>query len=247
MRQINKLAGLVLAVSFLSAGTLPAQEGEGVWYRGLVAPSEVIEVSSQVPGIIDRVTVERGDRIAKGKVLAELRAGVEKAQVELAEARLEFGRRKVERNRELYEKQLISIHEKDEMETEVRIRELQLKEAEERLALRTIRSPVTGVVVERYLGSGEYVGDEGAIMKIARIDPLNVELVVPAERYRTIDQGMTVRIRPQDPLGGSYQGRVVIVDEVIDAASSTFGVRVRLPNPGHRIPAGINCQVGFSE
>ncbi|MFP4039918.1 MAG: efflux RND transporter periplasmic adaptor subunit [Desulfosudaceae bacterium] len=219
-------------------------EGEDGLYRGLVAPSEAIEVSSQVPGIIERVAVERGDRIKEGQVLAELKSGVEKAQVDLARARLEFGQRRVLRNKELYQKQLISIHEKDEMETEVRIMEFQLQEALENLDLRTIPSPVAGVVVERHLGPGEYIG-EGSIMKIARIDPLNVEVVVPAADYGSIRRGMKARIMPDDPPGGTYQGRVVIVDEIIDAASGTFGVRVKLPNPGHRLPAGLNCRVEF--
>ncbi|MFO8048388.1 MAG: efflux RND transporter periplasmic adaptor subunit [Desulfosudaceae bacterium] len=246
MWKVMAMFCMALWLCLQAAVPVIAEEGEKTLHRGLVEPSEVIEVSSQVPGIIKRVTAKRGDRVEKGQVLARLRAGVENARVELAKARLEFARRKVERNRELYEKQLISVHEKDEMKTEVRIMELELKEAREKFDLRTIRSPVTGVVVERYLGPGEYIG-EGAVMKIARIDPLNVELVVPAELYGTIDRGMTAQIMPQEPLEGKYQGRVVIVDEVIDAASGTFGIRVKLPNPGHRLPAGVNCRVRFSD
>ncbi len=44
------------------------------------------------------------------------------------------------------------------------------------------------------------------------------------------------------PVGGSYPAKVVIVDQVIDAASGTFGVRVELPNPKLELPAGLKCQ-----
>lgn len=235
---------MLLSVLAFQPSVVAEEDPIGVYYRGLVEPSEVIEVASQVPGIIEKVFVERGDRVKKGQVLVTLKAGVEKAQVDLAEAKLEFGRRKVLRNEKLREKQLISIHEKDEMETEVRLMEIQLQEARERLNMRTISSPVTGIVVERYLGPGEYVG-EGSIMKIACVNPLNVEVVVPATVYGTINRGMKAEVLPQNPPGGSYQGKVVIVDEVIDAASGTFGVRVQLPNPNYRLPAGISCQVRF--
>ena len=244
MKKAIVVSGLVLALTILAGGTAWSAEGGGLFHRGLIEPSDVIEVSSQVPGIIEQVPVERGDRIRQGQTLAVLKSGVETAQVELARARLDFGKRRVLRNQELYEKQLISIHEKDEMETEVRIMELQLREALERLELRTIASPIQGIVVERHLGPGEYIG-EGSIMRIARIDPLNVEVVVPVEYYGSIEKGMKAEVRPEEPLGNSQQGMVVIVDEVIDAASGTFGVRVRLPNPGHRLPAGLNCQVRF--
>ncbi len=212
--------------------------------RGLLEPSEIVELSSQAPGIIEEVLVDRGDRVKKGQILVRLQAGVEKAAVDLAVARLEFGKRKVQRNEELYQKQLISIHDKDEMETEVRLTELQLRDATEKLKLRTIASPVDGVVVKRKLSPGEYVG-EGSIMTIARVDPINVEIVVPVAMYRKIRTGMLAEVRPEAPAGGIYRGKVVVVDEVIDAASGTFGVRVELPNPDHRISAGLNCTVRF--
>ncbi len=212
---------------------------------GLLEPNEVVEVGTQVPGILAEVTVERGDRVRRGQVVAHLKSGVEKAAVELARARVAFGKRKVERNEELHRKQLISVHEKDEMETELEISVLQLREVTERLKLRTIESPIDGIVVERFGAPGEYVGEEDPIVKIARIDPLNVEVVVPVDRFGTIKKGMHSEVRPEAPVGGVYRCRVVIVDQVMDAASGTFGVRLELPNPSHKLPAGLNCKVRF--
>lgn len=244
MRIIVIIVFFALFIGFPAAPQASPGEEEGLYHRGLVLPSEVIEVSSQVPGIVENVFVERGDRISEGQPLVVLKSGIERAQVDLATARLDFGRRRVLRNEELHQKQLISIHEKDEMETELLIMEIQLRDAQERLRMRTISSPITGVVVERHLGPGEYIG-EGSVMKIARIDPLYVEVIVSSIFYGSIKRGMKAEILPADPPGGFYQGVVVIVDEVIDAASGTFGVRVELPNPGHHLPAGVNCQVRF--
>lgn len=212
--------------------------------EGLIEPAELLQVSSQVPGILEEVAVERGDRVEKDQVIARLKSSVERAQVELARARVEFGRRKTVRNEELYQKQLISIHDKDEMETELLISELQLQEAAARLDLRTIRSPVQGVVVEPFKGKGEYIG-EGPILSIARIDPLNVEVIVPVARLGEIKKDMKAQVRPFPPVAGVFAARVVLVDQVIDAASGTFGVRLELPNPDHRLPAGLRCKVRF--
>ena len=213
-------------------------------FEGLIEPSEVVEVSSQVPGILDEITVERGDRIKTGQVIARLVSGIEKAAVDLALARVEFGKRKVQRNEDLYQKKLISVHDKDEMETELKITQLQLREAEEKLKLRTIRGPIDGVVIERLLSPGEYVG-ENAIMTIARIDPLYVEVVVPVEKFGRIAKGMRAVVIPELPIRGRYVAEVIIVDRVIDAASGTFGVRLELPNSGYKLPAGLKCKVFF--
>jgi len=50
---------------------------------------------------------------------------------------------------------------------------------------------------------------------------------------------------PEQPIGGSYTAQVQVVDLTVDAASGTFGVRLTLPNPGNRIPAGVKCRARF--
>jgi RND family efflux transporter MFP subunit len=212
--------------------------------EGLIEPSELVQFSSQVPGILEQVNVERGAMVHRGQVLAQLKSGVESAAVKVAEARVEFGKRKAMRNKELYIKQLISIHDKDELKTEIQLAELELEEVRERLALRTIISTVDGVVVERSGAPGEYVGEE-PFLTVAQLDPLNVELVVPVEYFGMIKLGATAQVQLEAAVGGVHHAKVVIVDQVIDAASGTFGVRLELPNPQLNLPAGLKCQVVF--
>lgn len=139
---------ILILIGLISAYTATA----GAEYLdGLIEPKEVVEVSSQVPGILDEVPVRRGDRVRKGQILARLKSRFDQVNVDLAIAQLEFSKRRAERNKELFKKEMLSAHEQDEMETEIEIAELQLKQARERLAMRTIRSPVDGVVVERAL------------------------------------------------------------------------------------------------
>lgn len=212
----------------------------------LLEPSSRVEVASEVPGVLDDVLVERGMAVRRGAVLARLRSGVEEAAVSLARAKAEFGARKSTRNSELAAEEMISTHEKDELETEAMISKLELREAEERLSMRQILSPVDGIVVERHKAAGEYVGSE-PVFTLVRVDPLYVEVVAPASRYGTIRKGMVAEVRPEQPVGGAFKARVAIVDPVIDAASGTFGVRLTLPNPRNSLPAGLKCSVSFEQ
>lgn len=213
-------------------------------FEGLIHPSEIVKVSSQVPGILEEVSVERGDVVAKGQTLARLKSGLERVAVDLARTNLEFLRRKKGRNVEMGRKQLISANDLDELETEQKKAEHQLADAEERLKAKTITSPIHGVVAERMMAPGDYVG-EAPILKLARLDPLKVEVVVPVRRYGSIRTGMRAEVRPEQPVGGVYTGRVTIVDRVIDAASNTFVVRVDIPNPSLKLPSGLRCRVRF--
>jgi multidrug efflux pump subunit AcrA (membrane-fusion protein) len=121
-----------------------------------------------------------------------------------------------------------------------------LARAVEILNQRTIRSPINGVVVERKLGPGEYAFDQAHLVTVSQIDPLNVEVFVPLSQFGKIKPGMQGEVYPEDPVGGTYLATVTIVDQVFDAASSTIGVRLELPNGDYRLPAGLKCTIRFA-
>lgn len=241
---------------------------ETVEYDGLIEPYEVVNIGTPADGIVAKVLVDRGSPVALGQVLVELESSVERAVMEKAKAmatfqaeinltqtQLAFANRVNDR---IIGLTAISDHEKDQAATEIlltryrleKAREnhalarLELKRAEAVLGLRWIKSPISGVVVERYVSSGEYVGNQ-PLLRLAQLDPLRVEVVVPAQMFRKIKPGMTATIVPELPEYGEHTATVTIVDEVIDSASSTFGVRLELPNSEQRVPSGLKCLVRF--
>lgn len=235
----------------------------------VIEPSEIAEVASSVNGIIARMLVDRGDWVESGQVIAELEASVEQATVALAraqaestasikarEARVDLAGKQLERVRELSSSQSIAARVLDEAETDLAVEELALDQAREdrriaglelaraqaNLRLRTIRSPVTGVVVRVYTSASESVEDR-PIMQIAQIDPLYVEAIAPVEQFGSIRDGMTLTVFPEEPIGGQLTATVALVERVIDASSGTFGIRLELPNPEGKIPAGLRCRL----
>jgi RND family efflux transporter MFP subunit len=242
MRKDASLLLLATVFAVFGLGGATAQRAES--HEGMMEPHVTVSVASQVSGILEEVLVQRGDVVTKGQVLATLRAGVEKADMEQAAALLDFNRRKLLRNNDLFAKGNISANDEDEIETEIKKDEAILHQVTAKLEMKTIRSPVDGVVVKVDLTAGEYVGEK-PIMTIAQIDPLNVEVIVPVSEYGTIKKGMSAEVRPEHPVGGVYTGKVTIVDRVVNAASGSFGVRVELPNPNLAIPSGLKCDVKF--
>jgi multidrug efflux pump subunit AcrA (membrane-fusion protein) len=105
-----------------------------------------------------------------------------------------------------------------------------------------VRSPFRGVVVERFVNAGERVEDK-PLLRLAMLDPLRVEIVMPASRWGSVAVNQSLSVVPELPGAGSMAARVTHVDKIIDAASNTFRVRLSLPNPGNRLPAGARCKV----
>ncbi|WP_158537642.1 efflux RND transporter periplasmic adaptor subunit [Bradyrhizobium sp. MOS003] len=132
-----------------------------------------------------------------------------------------------------------------EAQANLRIALLEVLRAEEVLKLRSVRSPIDGVVAERNLLGGEYAYDQAPIMTIAQINPLNVEVFVPIALYGTIKVGMEAAVTGEAPVSGRYVAKVEVIDPLIDARSGTFGIRPLLPNPDNKLPAGLRCKVEF--
>lgn len=237
----------------------------------LIEPKMVVSVASEARGVVSDIHVDRGDLVRKGQIVAGLESSLQQAAVKVARARAEseaaikanqarvkFGERKLKRTQELAADGISPLSELDEAETEKllaelalveaqedqRIAKLELERAEAELRLRTLRSPVSGVVVERLLSPGDLAGPD-PVLKIAQIDPLHVEVFAPISYLGKITTGMKATVRPEGPVKGKHTARVTVVDRVVDAASGTFGVRLELPNPRYRLPAGLKCQVSF--
>jgi RND family efflux transporter MFP subunit len=260
---------LCAATALLPTGAALAAE-----YDCMIEARQSVEIRSPVEAVIESVKVRRGDLVNRGQVLVTLESGPERAalalaqsrarmqgEIKSAEARVGIAEKKTRRAEELFKQNFTSAHARDEARAELelaveelrrardnqRLSELEAARAAEVLALRTIRSPLDGVVVEVLLKPGEFgaISFKDPILKLAEIHPLHVEVVLPVSAYGQVRAGQSATVRPEAPVGGEYPTKVKLVDRVLDAASGTFGVRLELPNRQHKLPAGVRCRVEF--
>ncbi len=267
---MKKLIALLTLISSLGSFSLAAAAPPAE-LDCLVKPEMYIELSSPVDTTMKAMLVKPGDFIEIGQPLVQLESSVERAKVKLARQKVastsEIGRLKVQlryaklnnkRMIELFAKKSVSQFEKDKSDTEVALAEFDLAKAKDKrkiarldlelaliqLELKTIKSPINGVVIDSYATVGESVADR-PIMKLAQIDPLRVELIAPTEYFGLILSGMEVEIQPERPANRTYKATVTVVDQLIDPASGSFTVRMALPNPGDQLVGGVNCMASF--
>jgi RND family efflux transporter MFP subunit len=193
---------------------------------------------------VERVSVSVAHGRAQG--LGELRA---------AEANAELARQKLARAKDLADKEFISSQALEQARAEAQVADNRLVQAREQrdiyarehdlaraqLGLRTIRSPSSGVIADRYLSPGERV-EEKPMFRVAVVDPLRVEVVLPASMFPDVRKGMAMRITPEFPGAQPRLAQVALVDRLIEGASNTFRVRLALPNANYALPAGLRCK-----
>lgn len=237
----------------------------------VVQPSEVIDLGSSVSGLISHISFDRSDFVKIGDVVAQLESSVEIADarlsaeqaqtntaINLRKAALTLGYKTKKRNEGLMNKSLISAQEIDKLDTDIRIAELNLalEKENKRLAQiasartnallerRKVKSPINGFIVDRYKAVGERSNDD-PILRIAQLDPLHIEVIIPSLHFSKITTGMQATVRHRNDKTTAYQATVERIDKVLDAASGTFGVRLTVPNPDYKIPAGVLCSLEF--
>jgi len=251
----------------LAAASAPVAHAQAL--DCMIQPHQVVQVGSPVPGVIEQMLVERGDRVSLGQPIIQLQAHVERAalavareravgsgEVRIATSSQELARRELQRAQELYDQNFVSKTYLDKARAESGVAGGRADQAQERRKLasrevelataqleqRTIRSPISGVVVERFMSPGEYV-DQKPMLRLASVDPLRVDVLVPAVAFGQVETGMVGKVVPELLNQAEHQALVKSVDRVIDAASNTFRVRLELPNPAAAIPAGLRCKV----
>lgn len=265
------LLGPTLLPAFAGMAARAAEKPRAT-FDCVMHPALKIKLGSPMRGLLARVVVERGDFVTRGTLIAELGSSVEKATVELNRVRaqntaniearladLALGRKRLKRTGELVRRRVVPLDRLDERRAQVAVAQANLKQARgnQRLARlehkraiailerRRITSPIDGVIIERLLYQGEFVSQEAHIVTIAQIDPLHVEAFIPTRYFFRVRKGMKASVKPKGPVRRRLEAKVIVVDQVFDAASGTFGVRLRLPNPKNKMPAGLRCEVTF--
>lgn len=238
----------------------------------VIDASETVKIGSPIPGVFEEVLVNRGDSVKQNQIIARLESSVETttvalnrfraestAKIDAQQQRVALANARLERSTQLVKNKIESQDKYEERradaavamqdllreEQERRLAQFELERSEALLRQRTIRSPVEGVVVEKKLSAGEYIHQEGYVVTVTRLHPLYVETFPPTSTYGQITIGMTATVRPDAPIGGSHSATVSVVDRVFDPSSSTYGVRLTLPNLDRALPGGQRCKVAF--
>lgn len=237
----NHLLTMLALISLPALGI--AQENNDIEATScLVDPGRSSTMSSEVPGIIDEIRVDSGDRVEKGDTLFTLKRDVEEASLELENTRAQYARRTLQRNQRLIEKGILSESERDQISTELSLARLQANQAQAQLNEMVGEAPFDGVIASVESEEGEFI-DNAPILELVQLDPLRIDLVMPLEAFNRYEIGDELDIHLAAPVEKAVSAEIERIDSVIDPSSGTFGIRLRIDNHADEYPAGISCRL----
>ena len=214
-------------------------------FEGLVEPYREVNLSSTVQTFITDMHVREGALVKSGDVLVQLYSRSEElelARIGLAKERREFENRGAQN---LYAEELISEDEAMEKEIELQLSQLQYDIVEERLALRSLKAPISGVVVERFYEEGEMVAIGEPILRLVDISTIYVSAYMTVEEARFFPVGALVGLTFSELSDevDTLEGKIDFIDPRVDPASGLMEVRVIAKNPERIVKPGLRAAI----
>lgn len=202
-----------------------------------------VTLSPETGGEIKELALRAGSRFAKGDVLMRLDTVDAELAIDVVHTRLLEAKRQAERARQLRANKVASVANVDDAENTLQRMEIELKQAEEALAKRTLRAPFDGVAGIPKVELGDRVTPTTAIATLDDRSELLVEFDIPELYHTRVETGMTITARTPSLADKIFTGSIDQIDSRVDPGNRSVAVRAVLPNKDDLLRPGMSFAV----
>ena len=258
-------AATATPIPSISLGATEISASSQVKASAVVVPTQESRMSFVISGLVEAVTVKEGDRVQAGQALVKLdQAG--QALVKLDTTELEFDiaaakaaltaaeldaqirrQRKKEFDFNKFNFVYVSSPGEKIQAADAKVDQMQsaLEEAKASLAQGTLTAPFEGTIVEVDVSAGEYVQPGQVIIKLAKLDTLQIETTDLSElNIAAVKIGQPAAVSVE-ALGKDFPGRVTAISPISDTIGGdvVFKVTIRLNEQPKELLWGMSADV----
>jgi cobalt-zinc-cadmium efflux system membrane fusion protein len=201
-----------------------------------------VHVVPRVGGIVESVSINAGDKVRKGQVLAvvssqsiaDLRSDFLAAQKKVGLARSTYVREK-----QLWEEKISAEQDYLQAQHDLQNAEIELGRIQQKLGALgagskgqtryDIRSPIDGVVTAKQISQGQVVGEADSVFEVADLSSVWVEMSIYAKDINTVKAGQTVAVSAS-AFDAESIGTITYIGALVGQQSRTAMARVVLDN-----------------
>jgi membrane fusion protein (multidrug efflux system) len=225
----------------------------GPLLSGELRPEREATVRAQVGGSLLDVRVDQGQPVREGAVLARIEAAaIRDAQasaqsgVQSAEQALQMATREAQRTEMLVKGGALAERDLEVARNAVTAAQAQLAEARARLAAATtqlnytfIRAPITGIVSNRAVNTGDVVTNGTALFTVIDPSSMRLDASVPSDALAALRVGAPVHFQVRGYPDQTFDGRIARISPIADPATRLVPIFVTIPNTKGRLVAGL--------
>ncbi len=224
---------------------------------GTLKANEEVIVSSEIDGILKRITVTEGSKVGRGMLIAEVNetdyrlevkraeAALRQTEASLANAKLEF-----ERKDALYKEQLVTRQQYDDVTARLAVADGDVERARaalalarEKLAKTKIYAPMGGAVKEKRATAGDYVRNGAPLVFLIQTDPLKLNFSIIEKDVGKIRTGQDVRFRVDSFPEKEFTGVLKNIYPHLEEKTRTLQAEALVANAQQLLKPGLFTRV----
>jgi membrane fusion protein (multidrug efflux system) len=204
------------------------------------------DIITRVTGIIEELTIEEGDYVEKGQVLAKVDARRYQLSLDKAEAELASLKQELQRSLSMLKKKLISAQSLDKLKYQhqaaLAARELAALDLQDSQVI----ASMSGYISQRYVKAGHFTQGYQKLFHI--VDPAQLQAVVylPEHQLSQINIDQTAVLSFSARKNKVFQAKVRSISPVIDSRSGTFKVILTIDNTQKQLMPGMFAQIAIT-
>lgn len=216
---------------------------------GSTAAVQGVTVSTDEPGIVQKIAFESGQAVREGDLLVQLEVSQEEAQLRSAEAQMRLAQANLLRQENLLKSRVSSQADYDSVKAQYDQAVARVQEVKALINKKTIRAPFGGVLGIRAVNLGQYLQSGAQVAPLQSLDPIYVNFWLPQQNLGQIGAGQNVRVHADGLPDVEFEGKINAVDSVVDEATRNVRVQATLPNPKGLLRPGmfVNTEVPLAE
>jgi len=207
-----------------------------------VDSDHMVDIYPMTMGIIEKILHDEGDTVKKGDVLAVL--DDREAAINEEKARLNYqqGSREFERQKEIFEREMLSKDEFDRQKFNLETARLDWEQKKLLLSYTRITSPIDGVVSKRYIKVGNKINTSQLAFSVVQIREKIAVVNIPEQEIGNLFLKQKAIVNSANR---EVPGQVSRISPAIDPESGTFKVTVVLRDPDNRLAVGqfVNVKI----
>lgn len=212
---------------------------------GVAKGQQSVTITSNTTEMVTAVRFADGQRVAKGQVLVELKAGEEDAGIIEANARVDQAERDYKRWDTLADKGIAPRATAEQYLAALEAARAGVDAARARKLDRVIRAPFSGVVGLTDVTAGSLISPGTPIVSLDDLGVIRVDFEIPDRYLPVLSEGSAIVARSDAYPDEAYQGRIARLDSRIDANTRAITARAEFPNPSGRLKPGMMMRVSI--
>lgn len=251
------------AVEVLTAG--PAKIKSTLKLQGEIKlnADKSVQIVSRVGGIVEKVSVNAGDKVRKDQVLATVSSQMiaeVRSDLLAAQKRVGLARTTYDREKQLWEEKISAQQDYLQAQHDLQEAEINLNRIQQKLgalgagasgagqARYDIRSPIDGVVTLKKVSQGQVISEIDSLFEVSDLSTVWAEMTIYAKDINTVKSGQQVTVKAS-AFDAQAVGNIAYVGSLVGEQSRTAMARVVLNNPDKTWLPGlpVNIELTSSE